>query len=45
VGRNHDPFAMDDDAFERTLVMNLTTAWWTTSAALPGCANGRGAGS
>ena len=36
VGRNHDPFAMDDDAFERTLVMNLTTAWWTTSAALAG---------
>lgn len=36
VGRNHDPFAMDDDTFERTLVMNLTTAWWTTSAALPG---------
>ena len=36
VGRTHDPFAGDDDAFERTLVMNLTTAWWTTSAALPG---------
>ena len=35
VGRTHDPFAADDDAFERTLVMNLTSAWWTTSAALP----------
>lgn len=35
VGRNHDPFAADDDAFERTITMNLTSAWWTTSAALP----------
>jgi NAD(P)-dependent dehydrogenase (short-subunit alcohol dehydrogenase family) len=36
VGRNHDPFTMDDDTFERTLTMNLTSAWWTTSAALGG---------
>lgn len=36
VGRDHDPFAADDDAFERTITMNLTSAWWTTSVALPG---------
>jgi NAD(P)-dependent dehydrogenase (short-subunit alcohol dehydrogenase family) len=36
VGGNADPFAGDDDVFERTLVLNLTTAWWTTAAALPG---------
>jgi 3-oxoacyl-[acyl-carrier protein] reductase len=36
VGRDHDPFTMDDDTFERTLAMNLTSAWWTASAALPG---------
>ncbi|MBM3658145.1 MAG: SDR family oxidoreductase [Actinobacteria bacterium] len=36
VGRDHDPFTMDDDTFERTLTMNLTSAWWTTSAALGG---------
>lgn len=30
-----DPFAADSDRFERTLVLNLTTAWWTTQAALP----------
>ena len=35
VGRDHDPFTMSDDTFERTLTMNLTSAWWTTSAALP----------
>lgn len=31
----HDAFAGGDDSFEATLVLNLTTAWWTTSAALP----------
>jgi NAD(P)-dependent dehydrogenase (short-subunit alcohol dehydrogenase family) len=35
VGDN-DPFTGDDDAFERTLVLCLTSAWWTTRAALPG---------
>ena len=30
-----DPFLADDDAFEATIVLNLTSAWWTTSAALP----------
>ena len=33
---NNDPFTGDDDAFERTLVLCLTSAWWTTKAALPG---------
>jgi NAD(P)-dependent dehydrogenase (short-subunit alcohol dehydrogenase family) len=36
VGRHHDPFTGDDESFESTLVLNLTTAWWTTRAALPG---------
>lgn len=35
-GGNADPFAGNDEAFEQTLVLNLTTAWWTTTAALPG---------
>lgn len=35
VGRDPDPFAGDDDTFERTLVLSLTSAWWTTSAVLP----------
>ena len=34
VGGDTDPFAGDDDAFERTLALNLTSAWWSTSAAL-----------
>jgi NAD(P)-dependent dehydrogenase (short-subunit alcohol dehydrogenase family) len=36
VGRGHDPFAGDDASFEDTLVLNLTSAFWTTRAALPG---------
>ncbi len=36
AGGNPDPFAGNDDAFEQTLVLCLTSAWWTTSAALPG---------
>jgi NAD(P)-dependent dehydrogenase (short-subunit alcohol dehydrogenase family) len=32
---NNDPFLANDDAFESTLVLCLTSAWWTTSAALP----------
>ena len=35
VGTGHDPFAHDDDAFTGTLVLNLTSAYWTTTAALP----------
>jgi NAD(P)-dependent dehydrogenase (short-subunit alcohol dehydrogenase family) len=35
VGRDHDPFTGTDDAFERTLTLNLTSAWWTTREALP----------
>jgi len=35
VGRDHDPFTGTDDSFERTLTLNLTTAWWTTREALP----------
>jgi NAD(P)-dependent dehydrogenase (short-subunit alcohol dehydrogenase family) len=36
VGRGHDPFTGDLDSFESTLTLNLTSAWWTTRAALPG---------
>jgi NAD(P)-dependent dehydrogenase (short-subunit alcohol dehydrogenase family) len=36
VGKGHDPFTGDLESFEATLVLNLTTAWWTTRAALPG---------
>jgi meso-butanediol dehydrogenase/(S,S)-butanediol dehydrogenase/diacetyl reductase len=35
VGTGHDPFAHEDDAFTGTLVLNLTSAYWTTTAALP----------
>ncbi len=35
TGGNADPFAANDTAFEQTLVLSLTSAWWTTSAALP----------
>lgn len=35
VGGTADPFAGDDNAFEQTLVLCLTSAWWTTAAALP----------
>ena len=35
VGRPHDPFTGDDASFEDTLTLNLTSAWWTTRAALP----------
>jgi NAD(P)-dependent dehydrogenase (short-subunit alcohol dehydrogenase family) len=35
VGGHPDPFAPDGDAFERTLTLCLTSAWWTTTAALP----------
>ncbi len=35
VGRANDPFTIDDDAFESTLVLSLISAWWTTREALP----------
>jgi NAD(P)-dependent dehydrogenase (short-subunit alcohol dehydrogenase family) len=35
VGGHPDPFAPTNDAFERTLTLCLTSAWWTTTAALP----------
>ena len=30
-----DPFAGEDESFERTLTLSLTSAWWTSRAALP----------
>jgi NAD(P)-dependent dehydrogenase (short-subunit alcohol dehydrogenase family) len=35
VGRGHDPFTGDFESFESTLTLNLTSAWWTSKAALP----------
>jgi len=35
AGGNPDPFAADDAAFHRTLTLNLTSAWWASTAALP----------
>lgn len=35
VGKRTNPYDADDDTFENTLVLSLTSAWWTTSAALP----------
>ena len=35
VGGNPDPFAGNDRAFEETLTLNLVSAFWTTTAALP----------
>lgn len=35
VGRRHDPFTGDDESFEDTLTLNVTSAWWTTRTALP----------
>jgi NAD(P)-dependent dehydrogenase (short-subunit alcohol dehydrogenase family) len=35
VGRTHDPFEPDDGSFEQTVVLNLTSAWWTINATLP----------
>jgi NAD(P)-dependent dehydrogenase (short-subunit alcohol dehydrogenase family) len=34
LGRR-DPFSDDGGGFERTLVLSLTSAWWTSTAALP----------
>ncbi len=34
LGRR-DPFTDDAGAFERTVVLSLTSAWWTSTAALP----------
>ena len=35
VGQHHNPFTGDDESFEGTLTLNVTSAWWTTRAALP----------
>ena len=35
MGTGHDPFAHEDYAFTGTLILNLTSAYWTTTAALP----------
>jgi NAD(P)-dependent dehydrogenase (short-subunit alcohol dehydrogenase family) len=35
AGGDPDPFAGDDDAFDRTLALNLTSAWWASTAVLP----------
>jgi NAD(P)-dependent dehydrogenase (short-subunit alcohol dehydrogenase family) len=35
VGRQHDPFVADDGTFGATVLMNLTSAYWTANAALP----------
>jgi NAD(P)-dependent dehydrogenase (short-subunit alcohol dehydrogenase family) len=36
AGTRPDPFTGDDETFESTLALNLTSAWWTTREALPG---------
>lgn len=36
AGGDPDPFLGNDAAFEKTLTLSLVSAWWTTSAALPG---------
>ncbi len=35
TGGSSNPFDADDAGFEKTLVLTLTSHWWTTSAALP----------
>jgi NAD(P)-dependent dehydrogenase (short-subunit alcohol dehydrogenase family) len=35
AGGNPDPFAGNDRAFEQTLTLCLTSAWWAASAVLP----------
>jgi 3-hydroxybutyrate dehydrogenase len=35
IGSGPRPFEADDDSFESTLLLNLTSAYWTTSEALP----------
>ena len=34
-GSRHDPFEGDDETFENTVALNLTSAFWTTREALP----------
>ena len=36
AGGNPDPFVGNDAAFEKTLILCLTSAWWTSAAVLPG---------
>lgn len=35
IGRGHDPFEHDDGDWEDNVVLNLTTTYWTTTAAMP----------
>ena len=35
IGRGHDPYTHDDDDWEDNVVLNLTTTYWTATAALP----------
>lgn len=35
AGGDPDPFTGDEMAFERTLTLSLTSAWWTSAAAMP----------
>ncbi len=35
IGSGPRPFEADDDSFESTILLNLTSAYWTTSEALP----------
>ena len=35
AGGNQDPFAADDESFLHGLTLNLTSAWWASTAALP----------
>jgi len=35
ISGNHDPYSGDDAAFENTLAFNLTSAFWTSTEALP----------
>jgi NAD(P)-dependent dehydrogenase (short-subunit alcohol dehydrogenase family) len=35
IGSGPRPFEADDDSFEATILLNLTSSYWTTSEALP----------
>jgi NAD(P)-dependent dehydrogenase (short-subunit alcohol dehydrogenase family) len=36
IAGTHDSLNGGDESFEATLILNLTSAWWTSMAALPG---------
>ena len=35
ISGNHDPYSGDDETFEKTLAFNLTSAFWTSTEAMP----------